>query len=351
MKPILRLTSVLLLLTTLLAADEVTLKNGNHLTGTIIKLDDNKLVLKTDFADDIKIKWDAVKSFSAEQPLFIQTPDNQVSVTSLNRKDGSVEINSASATPVTLQDTDLKGLRSKSEQASYEKTLHPGLREGWAGGANLGLALARGNSETLSLSTGMNLDRATTTDKTSLYATTVYAKDNIRDSVTANAIQGGIRYDHNLTKKVFAYVSGDFEYNDLQKLDIRSIIGGGLGWHAINSSRTVLDLFGGLSWTHEKYGTGLINNIFAPSVGEELSHKLSANTVFKEKAFFYPYVTGSQVGDYRFAFDSGLSTKISKWLSWQTTLSDHYVSNPLPGTKGNDLLLSTGLGLTLSGTK
>jgi len=106
-----------------------------------------------------------------------------------------------------------------------------------------------------------------------------------------------------------------------------------------------------LSWTHESYGTGLTNNIFAPTVGEELSHKITANTVFKEKAFFFPYVTGSQAGDYRFAFDSGLSTKISRWLTWQTTLSDRYVSNPLPGTKGNDLLLSTGLGLTLAGKK
>ena len=332
-------------------ADEVVLKNGNHLTGDIVKLDDNKLVLKTDFADEIHIKWDAVSSFSAKTPLVVQTADKKVTVTNLERKDSMIAMNTGTGQPVEIEAANIKTLRSQGEQDSYEASLHPGLMAGWAGGANFGLALATGNSETLSVSTGMNLNRATLNDKLSLYATSVYNKDNVADSVTANAIQGGLRYDRNITKRLFFFIGSDFEYNDLQKLDIRAVPNGGLGFHAINSPRTVLDLFGGLSYTYEKYGTGVTNNIFAPSFGEELSHKLTANTVFKEKAFFFPYVTGDQAGDYRFAFDAGVSTKISRWLTWQTSLSDRYVSNPIPGTKGNDLLLSTGLGLTLAGKK
>jgi hypothetical protein len=33
-------------------------------------------------------------------------------------------------------------------------------------------------------------------------------------------------------------------------------------------------------------------------------------------------------------------------LSWQTSFNDYYLSNPAPGKKTNDLLLSTGLRLT-----
>jgi putative salt-induced outer membrane protein YdiY len=281
----------------------------------------------------------------------VQTADKTISASNLERKDGTIAMNTSSAQPIEIEAANMKSLRSQGEQQTYEKSLRPGLMEGWAGGANFGLALATGNSESLSVSTGMNLNRATLNDKISLYATSVYTKDNALDTVTANAIQGGLRYDHNITKRIFAFIGADFETNDLQDLDIRAITTGGLGYHAINSPRAVLDLFGGLAWTHESYGTGVTNNIFSPSIGEELSFKLTANTVFKEKAFIFPYVTGDQAGDYRFAFDSGVSTKISRWLTWQTTLSDRYVSNPLPGTKGNDLLLSTGLGLTLTGKK
>src|SRR4051812_36529265 len=271
-----------LALTSISVADEVVLKNGNHLTGDIVKLDDNKLVLKTDFADEKKTRGHAGTIFTAEKRVVIKTADSKIAANSVERKDGKIALNTGAALPMELDAGAVKSLRSEAEQGAYEKSLRFGLREGWTGGANFGLALARGNSETLSVSTGMNLNRTTLTDKVSLYATQVYSKDSILNSITANAVQGGLRYDHNLTKKMFLFVSGDFENNDLQKLDLRSILGSGLGWHAINSSRTILDIFGGLSWTRESYGTGLTNNIFSPLIGQELTVKLSANTVFKE---------------------------------------------------------------------
>ena len=350
---VLNLLIASIILTPFLFADQVTLKNGDRLTGSIVKLDDKKLVLKTDFADTVNIKWDAVSSISAEQPVTVRTStaEKQISGTTVTQKDGQVDVAATGGQVVTVPSSAVTDLRSQSEEQEYEASLHPGLLAGWAGGANLGLALARGNSESLSISTGVNLARTTTTDKLVLYTTTVYTKDDILNAITANAVQGGIRYDHNLTKKLFAYIAGDFEHDDLQKLDIRAIPSAGLGLHVINSPRAVLDILGGASWTHESYGTGLVNNIFAPSVGEDLTLKLTANTVFKETVFFFPYLSSGLAGNYRVTFDSGLSTKISKWLAWQTTLSDHYVTNPLTGTKGNDLLLSTGLGITLSGKK
>ena len=43
-------------------ADQLTLKNGDRLTGTIVKCDLKTLLLKTDFAGDINLQWDAVTS-------------------------------------------------------------------------------------------------------------------------------------------------------------------------------------------------------------------------------------------------------------------------------------------------
>ena len=46
--------------------DQVTLKNGDRLTGTIVKSDDKMetLLVKTEFAGDVKVKWDAVASIA-----------------------------------------------------------------------------------------------------------------------------------------------------------------------------------------------------------------------------------------------------------------------------------------------
>ena len=43
-----------------------------------------------------------------------------------------------------------------------------------------------------------------------------------------------------------------------------------------------------------------------------------------------------------------MKSEFAGWLAWQLTLSDRYLSNPVPGTKKNDVLLTTGLRLTLA---
>jgi hypothetical protein len=43
------------------------------------------------------------------------------------------------------------------------------------------------------------------------------------------------------------------------------------------------------------------------------------------------------------ANDTAVTTKISKRLGWQTTASDRSRRNPIPDTKTNDLILTTGL--------
>ncbi len=42
------------------AADQVTLKNGDRLSGDIVSGDGKTLLIKTEFAGDITIQWDAI---------------------------------------------------------------------------------------------------------------------------------------------------------------------------------------------------------------------------------------------------------------------------------------------------
>ncbi len=42
-----------------LLADQIILKNGDRLTGTIIKSDDKSLSLKSEFAGTVMVQWDA----------------------------------------------------------------------------------------------------------------------------------------------------------------------------------------------------------------------------------------------------------------------------------------------------
>jgi putative salt-induced outer membrane protein YdiY len=344
----------------LLFADQVVLKNGDRLTGTITKSDQKSLILKTDYADDVTIQWTAIQEINSTQPLHVATQDGKTLAGPVTTSDGTLAVATTTGS-VNVPKDQVTALRSDQEQAAYEKGLHPPLWQGWAGGANVGFALTGGNSETKSLSLAFTGDRKTSHDEITMYANTVYATNDAPDAVphlTASTDQGGARYSRNFTPRLFGYGSADFQTDALQELNLRSILGGGLGVHVINSSQTTLDFLGGLNYTHESYGAvpatatlaaqpPISRSFAALSVGEELMRKLGASTVLTEKGYFFPDLTQSG-GQYRATFNFGTVTKLSKWLGWQNAFGDIYVTNPPVGTKKNDILLTTGLNVTFT---
>lgn len=334
---------VLLFAAQTLLADVVVMTNGDRFTGTVVKLEDGKLTLKPDYSDAVALAWDKVASITTTQAIVLAMANRNLMVTSIERTPDGMVVTAASGKE-TLAIADVKVLRSPGDQQAYEASLHPNWTRPWAGTVNVNFALARGNSQLATFGTGLNLARQTRSDKTTLYLSTLYSRN--AGVTTASTTAGGARYDHNLNPKTFVFVTGDFSSNGLQNLDLRSILGGGFGWHAIATPRQTLDVLGGLVWTHEKYSPKPTNSFAALDLGEQFTSKLGAASVFTEQALFYPDLQKS--GNYQFAFDSTLGTKIWKVLSWQTTFSDRYTSFPPAGTKKNDLVLTTGLGIALN---
>ena len=182
-------------------------------------------------------------------------------------------------------------------------------------------------------------------DKTSLYANTLYSNDaNATPSTSANTTAGGARYDRNLNPRSFAFATGDFSTNALQDLDLRSIVGGGGGWHALKSSRQSLDVLGGVVWTHESYSPAPTNSFAALDLGEQYTRKLGAASQFAEQIYIYPDM--ADLGRVQLALDSTFTTRLGKLFNWQTTFSDRYTSFPPTGTLDNDVILTTGLGVS-----
>jgi putative salt-induced outer membrane protein YdiY len=328
--------------------DQIVLKNGDRLTGTIVKSDDKALVIKTEFAGDITVQMPAIEQINSTQPLHVGLSNGQTLTGAVTTSDGNLAVATANQGTLTEPRSDVVSLRNEAEQAAYEKTLHPGLLEGWQGGANVGFALTRGNSQTKNLALAFIADRKTPRDHLGLYLNSVYATDDAPGAVpstTANTIQGGARFDHDLDHKLFGFVGADFQTDALQGLNLRSVFGGGLGVHLIKNDRTTLDLLGGLNYTRENYTT-LNRNLAALTLGEELSTKLGKATTLTEKLYFFPDL--NEAGDYRGTFNFGAVTKINKWLGWQNAFGDIYVTNPPAGKKQNDIVLTTGLNMSFT---
>jgi len=339
----------ILLFPMVLFADQIVLNNGDRLTGTIEKSDDKTLLIKTEFAGEVTIQWPAIQQITSTQKLQVTLNDGKTLSGTVTTSDGNLTVATVEGGTVTEPKTSVNKVLGEAEQAAYEKSLRPGLLEGWQGGVNVGFGLTRGNSQTKNLALAFEADRKGWRDKLSLYTDSIYASNDApgaTPSTTANAVQGGIRYDHDLTPRIFAYVGADFQTDALQTLDLRSVFGGGLGWHVIKNDRTTLDLLGGVDYTREKYTTLPSRRFAAVSVGQELSHKLGMNTLLTEKLYFFPNL--NDTGEYRATFNFGTVTKISKWLGWQNAFGDIYVTDPPAGAKQNDIRLTTGLNFSFT---
>lgn len=343
-----------------LLADQVTLKNGDRLSGTVVKSDGKTLTLHTDSVGDVTIKYDAIQDIKTDQELHVSMKGGKTAVGPVTTTDGKIEIASKTGGAVEVAKEDITLIRNDAEQTAYDKSLHPGLTHGWNGGANVGFSIARGNSQTENLALAFNATHPTLNDKITLYASSIYTKSDTPPppTVSANLEQGGLRYDRNVNPKLFAFASADFQANALQFLDLRGVYGGGFGYHAIASDSTTLNFLGGVNFTHETYSNGpmispgvfasygVTNKFAALTLGEELMHKLGKSTVVTQNFDFYPDL--QDTSQYRGTFNLGTVTKISKSFGWQNQFGDIYVSNPPVGSKKNDLVITTGLNYTFT---
>lgn len=343
-------------------ADQVTLKNGDRLTGTVVKSDGKTLVLHTDAADDVTIKFDAIDQITTEKDLHVSLKGGKNAVGPVTTSAGKIEVATRTAGTVEAPKEDVTLIRNDAEQAAYDKSLHPGLMHGWNGGTNVGFSVARGNSQTENLAVAFNAAHPTLNDKITIYVSSIYTKNDLASpSTVANLVTGGLRYDRNLNPKLFVFAAADFMSNALQFLDLRGVYGGGFGYHAIASDNTTLNFLGGINYTHETYSNGPVvagvtppvfvsygvtNRFTALTLGEELTHKLGKSTVLTQNLGFFPNL--QQTGEYRFTFNAGTVTKISKRFGWQNQFGDIYVSNPPIGAKKNDVVFTTGLNISFT---
>ena len=325
-------------------ADQVTLKNGDRLTGKIIKADGKALVIKTEFAGEVVIDWNAVTVLDSDAQLYLVLADGRTVSGTVSTDTDQIIVRSSGGGSVSTTKSSVVRVRSETEQAEFLRQQNPGWLEQWSGSANVGLSLASGNSNTVNIATGLALTRQTQRDKTAVYASSIYSRERVDDvsNTTADIVRLGVRYDRDISPKWFGYVATDLEHNQSQSLTLRFVLGGGLGYHAIKKERTQLDLMCGADWSHETFSDNLDNRSSAElQCGEVFSHKLNSRMSLKEQFFIFPNL--SDTGEFRANFDTTFAADITKKIAWQITVSDRYLSNPPFGADKNDLLLTTGI--------
>ena len=334
-------------------ADQIVLKDGDRITGDILKKDADTITIKSkNFGNAVTIKWDAIDTIKTDQPLNVVLPGDKTVKAKIETQNGRIQVDTP-GTPQIVPPGDIVALRNDAEQRAYERFLRPGLLDLWTITGSVNIAGSKGNAETSTLITPINFVRASNTSRTTAYFNSIRSTATINgvDAQTAKAIRGGWAYNRNLTKRVYFNGFNDYEYDKFQSLDLRVVLGAGLGYLVWNGERGKLGVVGGFDWNHEKFGPAAPAAPFSRNSaeaywGNDFNYNLNSRTTLVQS--FRMFNNLSQSGEYRVNFDTGLRTALFKWLNWNLSLSDRYLSNAVPGRKNNDLLYSTGFGFTFA---
>jgi len=328
-------------------ADVILLTNGDRVTGEIVTSDDESLTVATELLGEVRIERSGIASITSDRALIVTLEGGETATGTIATEQEELRITRPDQEAIETPLESVIAIRDDASQAAWEREqerlTNPGWLDFWAGSASLGLAVARGNAKTTTISTRMNVNRVTGFDRTRLNFSQIYSTQSTTEpsGATANRINGSARYSRDITGRLFAFTVADFTTDEFQDLDLRSVLGGGLGWKIIDTERTLWEFGAGGNWNREKFSTGLVRNSGEANFGEESSHNLTDAIRLYQSFSVFPNL--SERSEYRLDIDGGVSFDINHSLSWNLAVSDRYLSNPLVDKRANDLLLTTGI--------
>jgi putative salt-induced outer membrane protein YdiY len=344
----------------LLRADQVTLNNGDRLTGSIITSDEKTVLIKTAYAGEVTVDRTMITALRTDEPLNVTVKERGVMKAAVETADSAVKVEPPGGEVLTVKPDEVTAIRNDAMQKAHdrevERVTNPRWNDFWAGFVSFGLANSSGNSSTTTFSTTASATREAGKYKVILNFAQLYATQSTTQPAgsTANKVSGGFRVDRDLTSRIFVYGANAYDFDEFQNLDLRVVVGGGLGYHVWKSERGYFDVAGGANWNHEVFSASAASPAFTRdsaelNLGEEASYLAYKKVKLFERFAFFPNMT--ETGEYRFAFDATASVPVAKYLEANLGFNNRYLSNPPPGIKNNDTILSMGVRFSFDQTK
>jgi len=209
--------AILISLSGVSRSDEVVLANGDRLSGTLVRMESDVLVLRTEYAGQLKVKWSEVRGLSSDSPVWIHLEDG-------SRLHGNLSTNTDGALMVGAGETlpsnplRLESIRfiNPSPEASGE-----GVR--LSGRINAGYSATSGNTRSRTAYLDTEAVARARDNRYTIGGQAKRAKD--KDVETESNWRLYMKYDHFLTKKWYAYANGNFEsdkFKDIRLCAVRS---------------------------------------------------------------------------------------------------------------------------------
>lgn len=198
-------------------ADEIRMKNGDRLTGEIVRMEKDLLIFKADYAGErLGIDWKEVDCIVSERNLSMELKDNEFLIGT-----------------ISCPESELFQIENKLIGKSIPTPLNQLLSVNpstYSGVFNLGGSLNSGNTDTKSLNVATRFQVRTRKHRFTVDVKHNYAAAN--GEATARNSSASLKYDFFAREKVYTYAQSLTEQDTFANLNLRNTEGLGIGYHA-----------------------------------------------------------------------------------------------------------------------
>jgi putative salt-induced outer membrane protein YdiY/small nuclear ribonucleoprotein (snRNP)-like protein len=313
------------------AADQVTLKNGDRISGDVVSFTNNELVLNSPILGNLKIPWAQITGWEGTQPAQITLQNGQELTGTLERfdEDGWVVRPPDAEEPVRLSGSEVRAMGTPKSE-----------RDLWSGKVSAGMTLQTGNTDSFGFNFRGRLSRRTEYNRLTFEG--AYERTNEQGVLTTDKGHLSGRYDHNLTDRLFLFGLVTLQTDQLQQLDFRHTETVGPGYFFIKNERTELSGEAGLSHVQEFFSDGSSDTAVAGRLAAALDQKIW-NSTLSFRAAYLPKLRDPS-NDFLANGELVFSIPLTDSLSFEFIVTDEYDNDPEPGVENNDVSVKTNLG-------
>ncbi len=319
------------------SADEVLLKNGDRISGRIVTMADGKIVMNTSYGGDISIAWSEITQIKGDEPINIVMADGtSLKGRTITTEPGKVGLQvEGIAEPVSIDLAQAMSINPAPVPALTTK-----------GQANLGITVAKGNSDTASQHLDLEFIARTIKNRYTLGAEFNKAEDDGVEST--NKALGYVKYDHFFSKKLYGYSNVLLEKDKFKDINLRTGLGLGAGYQFLEGEDVNLSGEAGLSYINEDF-------IVAPDEGYPTGRwalNFDKFLIKKSLQFFHfheGFVSFEDTEDIFIRSRTGIRMPLSKAIKATFQINYDWDRQPSPGMEKSDIMYIMSLGYQFGG--
>lgn len=226
-------------------ADQLTLQNGDRLTGEVVRKGDETLTFRTSYAGEIQVAWPEVAGLKTDAPVAVMLVDNTSMQATLDSPEpGKVVLKSGEIIETAPIDLGKVAYINPPPHLS-------GKGVELSGRANVAITATRGNTDNERTYVDAELVARTRSNRYTIGAIINRAQEEGED--TASNATAYSKYDHFLSEKRYLYGNVTLTEDEFRDLNLRTALSIGLG-HQFRESQSInLALEGGLAYVNEDF--------------------------------------------------------------------------------------------------